>query len=196
MNNDTTTLTDLLTQPEPPYAPTHLPASTATDGSPQRNVLKFNERTKLSCWLNNDAMRARAAKESDATLATEATQTLGFAVTAANITSMRVNLGIAKAKPEKPAASGTTPETDLIELQKQIEANGLEIKDLKIDCRGTREAVNLLISHVRYLQIFLRQNANLLITDLPDSARAEFKELKPLSPLPLDQPPQTTANAA
>ena len=127
--------------------PAELPGMPVKD--PQRNVLKFNERTKLSLWLNTDDMRARAAKESDATLATEATQALGFDVTAANIASMRVNLGITKAKPEKPAS---TEENWLDTLQKKVAAQGIEIEHLKVHAQGTDKLIATLRAHLHHIE--------------------------------------------
>lgn len=175
---------DLLT----PTAPASIPTA---ESSPQRNVLKFNERTKLSLWLNTDDMRARAAKDSDATLAADAAQTLGFDVTAANITSMRANLGIAKAKPEKPAPADPG-EVDLITLQQKITAQGLEIEHLKVSANGTEALLDTLRAHIHHIEHVLLHNGNvgnITYLGLPTPARIEGLNEYPLAATSTPLPP-------
>ena len=149
MNTDTP---DLLTPSAPPVELPGIPVKI-----PQRNALKFNERTKLSVWLNTDDMRDRAAKESDATLATEATEALGFDVTAANITSMRVNLGIAKAKPEKPAPAAAG-DVDVVLLFQQVQSLNIQNEQLKIRADGTDALIATLRAHIHYMEKIISDN--------------------------------------
>jgi hypothetical protein len=121
------------------------------------------------------------AKETDTDAAVKAAVDLNqdptqplLNITTANITGMRNTLGIPKFKPEKPADPPAT--VDLATLQKQFEAT-------KIEANSTREVVNQLISHVRYLQLVILQNAPLL-SALPETTMAQFKDLRRLDPLP------------
>ncbi|MBN8422858.1 MAG: hypothetical protein J0L73_28375 [Verrucomicrobia bacterium] len=182
MNTDTP---DLLTPSAPPV---ELPGSPVK--VPQRNALKFNERTKLSVWLNTDDMRARAAKESDATLATEATEALGFDVTAANITSMRVNLGIAKAKPEKPAPDAG--DVDVVLLFQQVQALNIQNEQLKIRADGTDALIATLRAHIHYMEKILLDNSNRGNITFLGVVKPEQVTEWPLA----IQPPAPTATAA
>ncbi|MFZ2281861.1 MAG: hypothetical protein WAW39_28940 [Prosthecobacter sp.] len=155
--------------------PVELPGTEpSTNGTPQRNALNFTDRSKLSEWMKLPENKEYVEKQTDAESAIRATNALQIAITAGNITGMRNTLGITKFKPEKPA--DPPADVDLITLQKQFEAT-------KIDAASTREVVNQLIAHVRHLQIIIIQNSHLL-TPPPESVMAEFKDLKPLAPLP------------
>ena len=163
--------------------PTPSEAVPAKDG-PQRNALKFNERSKLSDWMKLPENTDFVAKNTDTTAAGKATHDLGFDISTGNIIGMRVTLGIAKFKPA-PTSAQAAQDTDLIALHQQLKEHGLQCEALRIECRTTREAVNLLIAHVKHMQLLLEVNvsANNLRT-IPIAAAAEFKFLQPLTPLP------------
>ena len=166
-------------------APAPSPSAEALpkDG-PQRNALKFNERSKLSDWMKLPENTDFVAKNTDTTAAGKATHDLGFDISTGNIIGMRVTLGIAKFKPA-PTSAQAAQDTDLIALHQQLKEHGLQCEALRIECRTTREAVNLLIAHVKHMQLLLEVNvsANNLRT-IPIAAAAEFKFLQPLTPLP------------
>lgn len=156
-------------------APQELPPPATTNGSPQRNALKIMDRVALIAWMRLPENTEFVAKETDAAAAIKATTDLKIDITAGNIIGIRTNLGIKKFKPEKPAAYAPLQDVDLAALQKQFEA-------VKIDAANTREAYNLLVQHVRYLQLLNIQNGQ---RPLPDDVMEQFKDLKPLTSLPV-----------
>lgn len=160
--------------------PTFIPASAVTNGSPQRNVLKIMERVRLIEWMKIPENTEFVQNKSDLEAAGKAMHELGMEITAGNIIGIRNTIGIVKAKPEKPAPDAG--DVDLIALQKQLTTHGQQIETIKLEAGNTKGVINLLVSHVRYLQLLLLQNAPHL-TALPESTMAEFKDLKPLAPL-------------
>lgn len=195
MNTETDLLTPTVPASENPEMPGPPVNPVQTSGSvPKRaatNHLTLKQTSLLYIWLDQPENRDYVAKESDADTAIRATNALQFAVSPGNITGTRKALGILKFKPEKPA--DPPADVDLITLQKQLTTQGKEIETIKIEARTTRDAYNLLVSHVRYLQLIILQNSTRL-TALPESSMAEFKDLKPLAPLPaLTAAPATAA---
>lgn len=154
-------------------APQEPPPPATTNGTPQRNALKIMDRLSLITWMQIPENKEYVEKQTDAEAAIRATNDLQIAITAGNIIGIRTNLGIKKFKPEKPA--DPPADVDLAALQKQFEA-------VKIDAANTREAYNILVQHVRYLQLHNIQNGQ---RPLPDDVMEQFKDLKPLAPLPV-----------
>lgn len=163
---------------------------TTTNGAPQRNALKFNDRSRLSDWMKLPENKDYVEKQTDAESAIRATNALQIAITPANITGMRVTLGIQKFKPAPPEPPPATTDIDLIALQKQLTDQGLKLESTRIEATSTRDLVNQLVAHVRYLQLVILQNATQL-TALPEATMAQFKNLQPLAPLPIAPLPTT-----
>lgn len=196
MNTETDLLstTILSGNPEITDPPAQPPAT--TNGSPQRNALKLMDRVAIIAWMQIPENKEYVEKETDAAAALKATTDLKIEITPGNIVGIRNTLGIKKFKPA-PAPSEASAkdgqDVDLITLQKQLTTQGKEIETIKIEATTTRDAYNLLVSHVRYLQLIILQNSTRL-TALPESSMAEFKDLKPLAPLPaLTAAPATAA---
>lgn len=192
----------------------------ATAASPQRNALKLMDRVRLIEWMQTPENTEYIAKNSDAEAADKACHDLGFPITPANITGIRTTLGIAKFKPEKPAAPEPTasPDVDLIILHRQVQelearqANTasilhdtkqdlagtaaqlgqaqLKINSQAIEANSTRELVSLLVAHVLHYESLLMNH--LAGLNVTERDLTEFKALKPLAPLPIA--PATTSS--
>lgn len=173
---------DLLTFPE---TTGNAPPAT-TNGSPQRNALKFNDRTRLSDWMKLPENKEYVARQTDTDAAVKATSDLNqdptqplLNITTANITGMRNTLGISKFKPEKPAE---TPTVDLIALQKQLDAYGQQVQRQAIAADTIHDVLNLLIAHVRQCEAILKLLARGEVgTEL---SMAGLSELPPLTTFP------------
>jgi len=159
------------------------PASAPQSPTPQRNALKFNDRSRLSEWMKLPENKDYVEKQTDAESAIRATNALQIAITPANITGMRLTLGIQKFKPAPPEPPPAATDIDLIALQKQLTDQGLKLESTRLEATSTRDLVNQLVAHVRYQQLVILQNATQL-TALPESTMTQFKDLQPLAPLP------------
>lgn len=166
-----------LTLAETPTPPPGRPRATS-------NHLTLKQTSLLYIWLDQAENRDYVAKESDADTAIKAAEELGFPVSTGNITGTRKALEIAKIKPEKPAE---TPNVDLITLQQQLRVQGQEIETIKIEAASTREAYNLLVQHVRRMQIIL-DDIDPKLGPITEAKLEAFKFIDELTPLPVTAP--------
>jgi hypothetical protein len=119
------------------------------------NTLKLKERVALMTWMETAENRKLVADDSDANAAAQATATLGFDVTPANIMSIRRVLGIEKTKPAAPPA-----DLDLVTLHEKVQAIGIEVEKIKAD--GTDATIALLKNRVNWLIEVIANNFHIL----------------------------------